>query len=88
MKTKVNQNIKEEEIVDKQEDVIEIKPINNLKLMKVIEKILTKEVEVMIKDMIVEVAKILKGLKYNIMFVKGIDVTPLNIIIMVISKFY
>ena len=42
-----------------------------------LEKIIAKEAEVMVEDVTeaVDVAETLKGLKYNAMFVKGMDIT-------------
>ena len=64
-------------VIDKKEEMIEIKLIKNLKIMKVIEKILTKEVKVIVEDLTeaIDVVEILKDLKYNTMFAKGIDTT-------------
>lgn len=56
--------------MDKEENVTEIKPIKNLKTINVMEKILVKNiVEAM------DMAEILKGLKYNIKFSKSMDTT-------------
>ena len=53
-----------------------------------VEKIQAKEAEVMVEDVAeaVDVAESLKGLKYNAIFVKGIDITPMNIIIILTIK--
>ena len=42
----------------------------------------------MVKDMaeVIDVIKILKGLKYNLMFVKCMNTTPLNVIIILTIK--
>ncbi|URD85346.1 hypothetical protein MUK42_15826 [Musa troglodytarum] len=75
LKIEVNQNFKKEEVMDKEEEEAEIRPIRNLQTMKVMEKILAKEAEVIVEDVIkaVDVAKILKGLKYNAIFAKEYD---------------
>lgn len=60
--------------MDKEEEVTEIRPIKNLKTMKVIEKILAEKTKVMVEDVAVDVIKILKGLKFNAIFTKGMDI--------------
>ena len=60
--------------MDKEKEVTEIRPIKNLKTMKVIEKILAEKTKVMVEDVAVDVIKILKGLKFNAMFTKGMDI--------------
>ena len=48
-----------------------------------LEKILAKEAEVMVEDVVnaMDVTETLKGLKYNAIFTKGMNITLMNVII-------
>ena len=88
LKINENQILKEEEDEDKEEEEAEIRPIKNLQTVKMLEKIIAKEAEVMVEDVAeaVDVAETLKGLKYNAMFAKGMDITLMNVIIILTIK--
>lgn len=57
--------------------------MTEIKTIKVLEKLLSKEAKVIVEDVAeaMDVVEILKDLKYNIIFTKDMDTSPLNVII-------